>query len=372
MYELKHPAPVQPNDRRVLRKRELAGFTLVELLVVIAIIGILVALLMPAVQAARESARRTSCSNHLRQIGIAALNYEASNKRLPPGYLGSTNTWVTPDSETDSQGNPQQLTGLFVYLLPYLEATSVYDQLTQNLDVGVDQFDQNYNLPAKNPAWATAQTQLQVLQCPSFPPERAQSKVMDKIFGMLGGGGFLLLANDAWTIEYASELGVTHYLGNAGVWGRVGPGLTYRINGIKYTCDTQLVGPFSVRSKTKLGKVVDGTSHTLMFGEAPGSYGTAIADQNGTSSGVINTNAWVGWGTLPTALGLHVSADSDNKNGTQYYTKWSYYGSVHGGDIVQFCFIDGSLRGLNKDIDDTAFWALSSINGAENIPGDAF
>ena len=120
---------------------------------------------------------------------------------------------------------------------------------------------------------------------------------MDKVFGVLGGGGFLGLTNDAWTGSTdASELGITHYLGNAGVWGRVGPGLTYKINGVKYLCDTQLVGPFSVRSKTKLGKVTDGTSHTLMFGEAPGSYGVAINDQNGTYSGVVNTNAWIGWG----------------------------------------------------------------------------
>ncbi len=372
MHKIKRYLSARRDNRQALRARDSQGFTLVELLVVIAIIGILVALLLPAVQAARESARRTSCSNHLRQIGIAALNYESANKRLPPGYLGSKDTWSAPDNDTDYEGNPQQLTGVFVYLLPYMEASSVYDQLTQNFKVGVDQYDAQFNDPSKRVTWEAAQTQLEVLQCPTFPAERAQSKIMDKIFGVLGGGGFLRLFNDAFTVADASELGVTHYLGNSGVWGQVGPGLVYKINGIKYICDTQLVGPFSVRSKTKLGKVTDGTSHTLMFGEAPGSYGMAINDQNGTFSGVVNTNAWIGWGTLPTAIGLHVSADSENKNGTQYFTKWSYYGSLHSGDIVQFCFVDGSLHSLNKDIDDVTFWALSSINAGDYIPGDAY
>ena len=161
-------------------------------------------------------------------------------------------------------------------------------------------------------------------------------------------------------------------LGVSGVWGQVGPGLVYTINSVKFKCDTQLLGVFGIRSKVQLGRVTDGTSHTLMFGEAPGTSGTGITDDYGagTFSGVTQAYAWAGWGTLPAALGLHVSFE--NKNGAHFDTKWSYYGSLHSGDIVQFCFVDGSLHSLNKNIEDPVFWALASMKADDPIPSDAF
>ena len=101
------------------------GFTLVELLVVIAIIGILVALLLPAVQAAREAARRMQCTNNLKQFGIALHNYHDINKCFPPRKGGTTGTWV---SEDPGQHNSGRLSG-FVSLLPFIEQTAMYDQI---------------------------------------------------------------------------------------------------------------------------------------------------------------------------------------------------------------------------------------------------
>ena len=101
------------------------GFTLVELLVVIAIIGVLVGLLLPAVQAAREAARRMSCSNNVKQIGLAIHNYESTYKRVPPGavFYGGVQTDVGR-----FHGLKDQRGSMFAFLLPYLEQQALYSQ----------------------------------------------------------------------------------------------------------------------------------------------------------------------------------------------------------------------------------------------------
>src|SRR5687767_10434986 len=93
------------------------GFTLVELLVVIAIIGVLVALLLPAVQAARESARRMQCANNLKQIGLALVNYHDTNKWFPPGAVWRSST----AGDNDNRGS------FFVRILPFVEQQSLYN-----------------------------------------------------------------------------------------------------------------------------------------------------------------------------------------------------------------------------------------------------
>ena len=338
-----------------------AAFTLVELLVVIAIIGVLVALLLPAVQAARESARRTACSNNLRQVGLAALNYESANGRLPPGYLGGEN-FNRPESETDVTGS-HQLCGVFVFLLPHLEAGAVADRFTTTLSIGVDARDQNYYRDTN--AWSIAQARLSTLLCPTVPSDYPSTAILDKSYGRLKGG-WMILQSDAWDPEQ-SQLGLTHYMGNAGVWGKTSSHLNHVMGGVTRNINDELLGVFFVRSKTRLGQVTDGTSSTLMFGEAPGNIGTNIPDdfREGSYSGVTQGNAWAGFGTLPTAFGLDLSAE--NKNGARYDTKWSYYGALHPGGIVQFCYVDGSTRSLNKDIELIVFQSLSTRAGGEVV-----
>ncbi|MGC4003391.1 MAG: DUF1559 domain-containing protein [Pirellulales bacterium] len=117
-----------------------AGFTLVELLVVIAIIGILVALLLPAIQAARESARRNSCQNNMKQIGLATHNYIDSYKKLPPGYT------TTPTTSN-----------FFTYILPYMEETTAAKAYS---------FKKNWNDAANKKA---IDTEISTYLCPSVP-----------------------------------------------------------------------------------------------------------------------------------------------------------------------------------------------------------
>src|SRR5476649_165506 len=107
------------------------GFTLIELLVVMAIIGILVALLVPAVQKVRESAARLQCTNNLKQIGLALHSYHGANKQFPPGYVdGNTDPASTPDNDVGPGW------GWASFLLPYLDQGSLFSQINFSQPVG--------------------------------------------------------------------------------------------------------------------------------------------------------------------------------------------------------------------------------------------
>ena len=131
-------------------RRFRSGFTLVELLVVIAIIGILVALLLPAIQAAREAARRSQCSNNLKQLALALHNYSDINRCIPPGVLAQ-------------KPFPYRNASWLVRLLPHIEQTAAYGQFKfDNTDwTGQDAADRN--------AWVKAELRVPTLNCPSCP-----------------------------------------------------------------------------------------------------------------------------------------------------------------------------------------------------------
>jgi prepilin-type N-terminal cleavage/methylation domain-containing protein len=145
------------------------AFTLVELLVVIAIIGVLVALLLPAVQAAREAARRVECSNHLKQFGLALHNYHDIFKNFPP-RRGGTGTPVT-NNAARFDGNYDRVSA-FIFLLPFLEQQGAWDQIVSGKVLSSGQV-----IPPGGPAgwygnaeWTPWSTQLNVVLCPSDKP----------------------------------------------------------------------------------------------------------------------------------------------------------------------------------------------------------
>jgi prepilin-type N-terminal cleavage/methylation domain-containing protein len=153
-----------------MRTTRASGFTLVELLVVIAIIGVLVALLLPAIQAAREAARRTQCVNNVKQMALAAANYESSKGYFPPGRL--IPDWIRAGSTTESSGTSYtgvaagDKTGFYsvhIWLLPHMEATNVYNLI----NFRIAQVKKMLN--PQNPHFQAYSTAQGLFICPSDP-----------------------------------------------------------------------------------------------------------------------------------------------------------------------------------------------------------
>ena len=198
--------PLVPRTRQ---SGHLHGFTLVELLVVIAIIGVLVALLLPAVQAAREAARRTQCSNNLKQMGLAIQNYVSVHK----GYF--------------PRGSPgPSRHGLFTYMLPFFEEANIYGGVNLKGDTRVE--------PHRY-------TEVRTYLCPSYPYETTIRNYEPSMDGSLA--------------TYQG-VGGTYIPGQPFVVGSIGHGGEMPFNGI-----------FMWGRSRRLRDVTDGTSHTMAIGE---------------------------------------------------------------------------------------------------------
>jgi prepilin-type N-terminal cleavage/methylation domain-containing protein len=310
------------------------GFTLVELLVVIAIIGILIALLLPAVQAAREAARRSQCANNLKQLGLAVHNFHDAHRRFAPGYLGHQRSW---EFSWDMQH-----TGLLAFLLPYAEQETIYDRMDSQMSsfANVSLFDVDKppypqtTTPwwGRSEAWSMAYEKVDTFLCPSFSEEEPSD----------GMGAVLITYNDTilqigyWSSPNHPKLGWTNYMGSAGAIGRTrDPGW------IRYE------GVFTKRSKHAFRSVQDGTSNTLMLGEVVGG-----------KPELKYLYSWMGCGAMPAGWGL----PDDSSGG------WWQFDSYHPG-VVQFCLIDGSVTPISRTIERSIFIYLSGIADGETTPG---
>ena len=217
--------------------RRLRAFTLVELLVVIAIIGVLVALLLPAVQAAREAARRTQCSNNLKQIGLALLNYEDSNKALPVGATGP--------SPKGGYG-----TAWCVAILPYLEQSSLYDKF-DHIGINSPHTGLIYNGTNVDNGKLCAGKNIPAFVCPSSPLDRwalvgsipsTSAGVISPMYTAIGGA-----------VDHSSTKNSDGQSNAHAAIGKVSNG-----------------GAMTMRVPHRLAEITDGTSNTIMVGEQSG------------------------------------------------------------------------------------------------------
>lgn len=308
------------------------AFTLVELLVVIAIIGILVALLLPAIQAARESARRTQCVNNLKQISLAAHNFHDTYRRFPPGLLGPTYSQPAASTTTPTH----QYVGTLAYLLPFVEQEAVFNELDQSIDLIVDHYPgvtyatgkpvQEWYANAG--AWKAAKNKISGFVCPSASPfSNTETAAYLHIKG-------LTLTCSFWSAPMP-DLGRTNYAPCAG---GIGDGF---IPGTP-TGWERYKGIFWSRSQSNMADAVDGTSNTMMFVEVLGHAPNGVLQRAFT---------WMGMGPMPT--GWYMSKPTWKPN-------WWQAGSQH-SDLVQTALMDGSVRSIKGSVNDNDYLFVSGL-----------
>jgi prepilin-type N-terminal cleavage/methylation domain-containing protein len=305
--------------------RRRRAFTLVELLVVIAIIGVLVALLLPAIQAAREASRRSSCANNLRQIGIAVHNYHNTFNFVPPARLQDAYpTW-------------------FAFIMPFVEQQSAHK---------LWQFDKkwfdNVNKPAR-------EIQVSLFRCPS----RTAPDLVISNFGDLGG---------ASTVEGAAG----DYVGNGGNNNNYEGELVWwwnaESNGVVVSGPSFDIRPNDLRIKSQVSfkQITDGLSNTLLAGEKHVPLGSE-AKQGSIYDGDNQPNfARVGGTKTPISPGGTDDFRCSTRNGCNGRAVndpcyCDTFGSAH-PEIVLFAFADGSVKPLQITLDPNVLDALTVRN----------
>jgi prepilin-type N-terminal cleavage/methylation domain-containing protein/prepilin-type processing-associated H-X9-DG protein len=290
------------------------AFTLIELLVVISIIGLLIALLLPAVQAAREAARRVQCTNNLKQIALAALTYESVWATLPRG--GFLQQISTGSGLYDPTGAPYLSGGVFLGLLPHLEQKPLYDAM--NFQVNL--------FTAINATVSAAG--IATLWCPSDSGTSDRQVVPDGSF--YDPGPFAMY--------------YTSYAGNFGTWHM----------GWRPRYNDQLKGLFVADGAIRMNSVTDGTSNTIAFGEHAR---TALppADQL--------CNHWWASGYLSDTLFTTLYPMNPQRRAAELDDFENAYilatSSQHPGG-GNFAFLDGSVRFLKESID---CWKINPATG---------
>lgn len=317
-----------------------SGFTLVELLVVIAIIGTLVSLLLPAVQAAREAARRSQCQNNMKQLGLAILNYESARKQLPPGNTG----WDPNTEQHGPSGKPR--TPFVAWILPYLEESAAFERY----DFKVGWHNQADLLPVMRIPLAS-------FQCPSD-----QGQIMDNATGSFdyddhkGNYGINWGSHTYWDQENEEAFGQADD---------------------RVKVEDGRKAPFWLEFGAKLSQITDGTSNTLAMMEmlqAP-SEGDSAAnlDRRGRiwneTSGCHLLSTFNSPNSGEKDFGLCVDRPELNlpclKNPTERWNLMSARSNHVGGVNSVLC--DGSVQFLTDEIDLRMWQFLSMLDDGRQV-----
>jgi len=334
------------------------GFTLVELLVVIAIIGVLVALLLPAVQAARESARRMSCANNLKNIGLACLNFHDTRKNFPQ----SVPQWCWEDRTADclSGGNVAEDLksdppmgcngkGWIVDTLPQLEQQAMHDQIVAGYEGNFGVNGPFGNGMGDNSLRDILARQLPVFTCPSDNSATVSSEqwywgnVPVATTSYKGSVGDTLLSADAVSCSDDVDPPMTDQSGSPDVHS------TMSNNGIFQRT--------SIWAPTRLKMVTDGSSNTFMVGEN-------VVSVDFHSAAYFSDGDWATAGIPLNYLPQNFSV-ADFKDGNISKSVRGFK-SLHPGG-AQFVLADGSVQFIQENIDTATYRSLSTRDGQEVV-----
>lgn len=320
------------------------GVTLVELLVVLGILAVVLALLLPAIQRVRAAADVVVCASNLYQLALAAHHFQADHNRLPPGYLGPS---LANQEDFPAHLQNGQWLGQLYLLLPYLEQSATQVDSLDTSPAIVAPYPWFWASAAQNidlAHYALARRRVKLLLCPAASPYEPEVGNPAP-----GGGGTILglhvfnspthgVRTVGWRDDYVKSaafvsLGRTHYVGVAGCGAGSHP--LYSV----------FEGLYSNRSRNDLAQTTarDGTSHTLLYGEACGTF------WNGSPPDSMDIS-WMGGGALGTYGGLHRAGQAELIHFSSYH--------AHG---VQFAFADGSVRCLRRGttaVEGSAHWAI--------------
>jgi len=295
-----------------------SAFTLVELLVVIAIIGVLVALLLPAVQAAREASRRIKCQNHLKQIALGVHNFSDTHGYLIPARID------------------YQYLGWTVMLLPYIEQNNLYVQ-----------FNMKTQVSTQSPA--AMKTTVPIYVCPSRHSPGQQSKQFN-----MAGTGMNGAVGDYATVD-----------------GTSGDDPPYRRDNAAGMLINALGNVNAWKSQTRFATVTDGLNNTLMFGEKHVLHSSLLTEDPGGDGPILGSYAYssmrVAGGrnfgatpTWPLAKGIHDTVGGQHQ---------VVFGSAHSGGSVNFAWGDGSVRPLQPSVDCVTLSHLATRDDGSVPPG---